>query len=48
MEMYAKVTNGNTKLGRAISNINLPAVVTCRKGAPCFKGCYALKGHFLY
>ena len=48
MEMYAKVTNGNTKLGRAISNINLPAIVTCRKGAPCFKGCYALKGHFLY
>lgn len=48
MEMYAKVTNGNTKLGRAISNINLPAVITCRKGAPCFKGCYALKGHFMY
>ena len=45
---YVCVSNGNTKLGRAISNINLPPVTTCRPDAPCFKGCYARKGNFMY
>ena len=44
----ARATNGNKKLGRQIFNINLPPVVTCNPKAPCFKGCYARKGHFLY
>lgn len=45
---HAKATNGNTKLGKAIYNINLPPVVTCNPDAPCFKECYGRKGHFLF
>ena len=44
----AKATNGNTKLGKAIFNINLPPVITCNPNAPCFKECYGRKGHFLF
>lgn len=43
-----KVSNGNTKLGHAIPNINMPVGITCNPNAPCFKGCYAKRGHFLY
>lgn len=43
-----KATNGNTKLGKAIFNINLPPVITCNPEAPCFKECYGRKGHFLF
>ena len=46
--MYARVTNGNTKLGKQIANINLPMGVTCRPDAPCFKDCYARRGHFRF
>lgn len=41
-----KVTNYNSKLG-SICSINLPAIKSCRKDAPCKKICYANKGNFL-
>ena len=44
----AVVTFTNSKLGGVIPQINLPAGITCRPDAPCFKGCYALKGNFLF
>lgn len=43
-----------SKLGPTIPTVNLPAIITCRKDAPCAKsvanggGCYACKGHWLY
>ena len=43
-----KITNGNTKLSANVPNINLPAGITCRTDAPCFKQCYAKRGHFMY
>lgn len=48
MRQYAKVSNTNSKLGGQIYSINLPPVVTCRSDAPCFKGCYACKGNWLF
>lgn len=43
-----KATNGNTKLGKSICNINLPPIITCNPTAPCFKECYGRKGRFVY
>ena len=48
MKQYAKVSNTNSKLGGQIYSVNLPPVVTCRADAPCFKGCYACKGNWLF
>ena len=48
MKQYVKVSNTNSKLGGQIYSINLPPVVTCRSDAPCFKGCYACKGNWLF
>lgn len=48
MKQYVKVSNTNSKLGGQIYSINLPAVVTCRPDAPCFKGCYARKGNWTF
>lgn len=48
MKQYAKVSNTNSKLGGQIYSINLPPIVTCRSDAPCFKGCYACKGNWLF
>ena len=48
MKQYAKVSNTNSKLGGQIYSINLPPIVTCRANAPCFKGCYACKGNWLF
>ena len=48
MKQYVKVSNTNSKLGGQIYSINLPPVVTCRADAPCFKGCYACKGNWLF
>ena len=48
MKQYVKVSNTNSKLGGQIYSINLPAVVTCRSDAPCFKGCYARKGNWTF
>ena len=46
---YARVTFNNTKLGRQIASINMPAGITCRSDVPCAKaGCYARKGRWLY
>ena len=45
-----KVNNGNTKLGKSIKVINVPAGITCKCDAPCNKKgvCYAQKGSFNY
>ena len=43
-----KITTTNSKLGGFIPQINLPALVTCRKNAPCAKYCYARKGNFTF
>ena len=48
MKQYVNVSNTNSKLGGQIYSINLPPVVTCRSDAPCFKGCYACKGNWLF
>lgn len=42
------ISRGNTKLGTDIPSVNLPAGMTCRPDAPCFKKCYARKGRFLF
>lgn len=47
-KQYVHVSNTNTKLGASILSINLPAGITCRADAPCAKGCYAMKGNWLY
>lgn len=36
------ISSGNCKMGRVFS-FSLPAVVTCAKGVPCGKDCYACK-----
>lgn len=36
------ISKGNSKMGE-ISSVSLPAIMTCRKNAPCFKECYAHK-----
>ena len=43
-----KISITNSKLGDKIPSLNLPAGATCRNDAPCRKGCYALKGNWLY
>lgn len=45
---HGKATNGNTKLGKTIFNINLPPVITCNPTAPCFKECYGRHGKFCF
>lgn len=41
------ISKGNSKMG-LIYSVSLPPIITCRADAPCKKGCYALKGAFLY
>lgn len=48
MDKMFKVNQGNTKLGKSILAINLPAISTCRQDAPCKGVCYANKGCFKY
>lgn len=36
------------KLGAQIPSLGLPAGKTCRPDAPCFKKCYARKGHYTF
>ena len=36
------ISKGNSKMG-AIPSVSLPPVITCPKGAPCAKKCYAAK-----
>lgn len=45
---YVNVSNTNSKLGAAILSINLPAGLTCKADVPCRKGCYAMKGNWVY
>lgn len=43
-----KISITNSKLGNQIPSLNLPPLKTCRANAPCKKGCYALKGNWIY
>ena len=51
LDYYCNLNNivtmatGNAKLGSQICGLSMPPVTTCRKDAPCAKGCYACKGH---
>ena len=41
-ENKISISTGNSKMG-AIPSVSLPPIVTCPKGAPCSKKCYAAK-----
>lgn len=43
-----KISITNSKLGDKIPSLNLPPIKTCRADAPCKKGCYALKGNWIF
>lgn len=47
-EPRVQISTGVSKLGVLIPTVNFPALVTCRADAPCRKGCYACRGHFMY
>ena len=34
------ISNGNSKMGK-IPSVSLPPILTCPKGTPCAKRCYA-------
>lgn len=38
------MATGNRKLGPFICGLSMPNIITCRKDAPCAKGCYCNKG----
>lgn len=42
------ISHNNSKLGADIPSVSMPVGMTCRHDAPCFKKCYARKGHFLF
>ena len=46
MDIYPKLSTTVSKLGSHIGCINLPPALTCRKEAPCIRGCYAREGRF--
>lgn len=46
--MDIKISTTNTKLGYQIPSISLLPECSCRKDAPCAKGCYGKKGNFTY
>ena len=46
--MAVHISHTNSKLGENIPSVNLPAGLTCRADAPCFRKCYAKHGHWLY
>lgn len=41
-KLIVSISKGNSKMG-AIPSVSLPPVITCPKGAPCAKKCYAAK-----
>lgn len=41
------ISDGNRKMGETPS-FSVPAVITCRKNAPCFRDCYATQGTFAF
>lgn len=45
---HVHISRGNSKLGSDIPSVNLPAGITCREDAPCYKKCYARKGRFSF
>lgn len=45
MDVYPKISLKNSKLGNMIPCINLQVGCSCRPDAPCYKNCYARKGH---
>ena len=40
--MNVSISRGNSKMGN-IQSVSLPAILTCRPDAPCFKKCYAVR-----
>ena len=38
----------NSKLGASIPSVNLPAGITCRPDAPCYRLCYGRRGRFVF
>lgn len=44
---YATISNGNTKLG-SIPSLSLPPMLTCEKGLPCYRDCYARQAYNQY
>lgn len=46
--MNIKISTTNSKLGFQIPSISLAPQCSCRKDAPCAKGCYGKKGNFTY
>ena len=45
---HVHISRGITKLGTNIPSVSLPAGITCRSDAPCFKKCYARRGRFAF
>ena len=39
-ELKVSISNGNSKMGK-IPSVSLPPIITCPKGTPCAKKCYA-------
>lgn len=46
MNAYPHLSGNNSKLGKLVAGLNLPALITCRPDAPCRKTCYACHGRF--
>ena len=42
------ISHSNSKLGDMIPSVSLAPECSCRKDAPCAKGCYAKKGNFTF
>ena len=47
-EQNVHISYDVSKLGGRIPTVSVPAGCTCRPDAPCFKLCYARKGHFRF
>lgn len=45
--MSVRISEGNSKVGDTL-NLSLPPVITCAKGVPCAKACYARKAYDQY
>lgn len=48
VESYPRITCQNSKLGKAICDMSLPPITTCRPDAPCKKDCYAQKNCLIH
>lgn len=45
---HVHISTGNAKLGTQIPSVNLPAITTCIKDAPCAGKCYARRGRMAF